>query len=153
MIIVSDTSPITALLTIGKSELLQTLFQEVVIPPAVHSELLRSHVDLPDWLRVVETRDNKHVRKLLESLDLGESQAIVLAGESHADLLLIDERKGRRIAKEEGLHVIGLVGVILLAKRSGLIDAAGPILNQLISDAGMYLSETLVQAALESVGE
>ena len=153
MIVVSDTSPITALLAIGKQDLLRSLFIEVLIPRAVHSELLRAHTALPDWLRVSEVHDMAHVERLLESLDRGESEAIVLAEESHADMLLIDERRGRQIATMEGLRVIGLVGVILLAKRRGLINAVAPVLRELADDAGMYLSDALVRDALASVGE
>ena len=77
----------------------------------------------------------------------------MLAEESHADMLLIDERRGRQIATMEGLRVIGLVGVILLAKRRGLINAVAPVLRELADDAGMYLSDALVRDALASVGE
>lgn len=153
MIVVSDTSPLSALLKINEAELLVRLFSRVVIPPAVHDELLRSHPRLPDWLEVLPVANPDRVLQLKESLDAGEAAAIVLAGELSADRLLIDERKGRRIAKAEGLEVIGLVGVVLLAKRNGLIPGARQVMVRLAAEANVWLSPTLVEAALASVGE
>jgi predicted nucleic acid-binding protein len=153
MIVVSDTSPITALLAIGEEDLLHDLFGGVVIPPAVQRELLRGHIALPSWLQVVQVQDSKRVQRLLGSLDAGESEAIVLAGETHADILLIDERKGRRLAVAEGIGVIGLVGVVLLAKKRGRIESAGDLLQRLSHEAGMYLAEGILRTALQSVGE
>jgi uncharacterized protein len=153
MIVVSDTSPITALLTIGKTNLIHEIFGEVLIPPSVHRELLRGHMTLPPWLRVVEIRDVSHVRRFLNLLDAGEAEAIVLAEETHADMLLIDERKGRRVATAAGIHVIGLLGVVLLAKKRGLIESAGDLLQRLGREAGMYLANNILRTALESVGE
>jgi predicted nucleic acid-binding protein len=67
--------------------------------------------------------------------------------------LLIDERKGRKIAVQEGLEVIGLVGVVLLAKRKGLISSARALLDLLEREAGIYLSHQIKVSALQSVGE
>ena len=86
-------------------------------------------------------------------MDAGEAEAIELARELHADRLLIDERKGRNLAVKEGVPVIELLGVVLLAKRRGLIPSARALLQRLDRDAGMYLSPEIRDAALESVGE
>jgi len=99
MIVVSDTSPLTALLTIGQSELLPQLFGEIIIPSAVKSELLRTHPALPGWLWVQSLRDETKAGLYAQSVDRGEAEAIALAEELHADHLLIDERKGRRLAQ------------------------------------------------------
>lgn len=66
---------------------------------------------------------------------------------------LMDERKGRRLATTDGLHVIGLIGVVLLAKQRGLIASAADVLHRLHREAGVYLAETIVRTALESAGE
>lgn len=153
MIVVSDTSPLTALLTIGQADLLTNLFGEVIIPPAVHSELLRTHPILPSWLHVQKLRDDSKTRLYSQNVDCGEAEAIALAEELRADHLLIDERKGRRLAQQRGVPVLGLLGVILIAKRARLIPSARALLDQLDREAGMYLGEQLKNTALKTVGE
>jgi predicted nucleic acid-binding protein len=153
MIVVSDTSPITALLAVERADLLKQLFGEVVIPNAVESELLRTHPALPGWLRVSSVQNSAKAIFYALSVDRGEAEAIALAEELHADHLLIDERKGRRLAQKQGLPVVGLLGVVLLAKRSKLIPSARTLLEQLDQKAGIYLSGELKEAALKTVGE
>lgn len=153
MIVVSDTSPLTALLTIGEADLLPKLFGEVVIPQAVRRELLRTHRELPAWLRVENLYNPAQAVTYAETVDAGEAEAIELAKELRADRLLIDERKGRRLAAQEGVPVIGLLGVVLLAKRTQLIPSARALLMSLEQDAGVYLAENLREKALNSVGE
>ena len=153
MIVVSDTSPLTALLTVNRSEVLPQLFAEVVVPRTVWDELRRSHIELPEWLKMQDVSDAQETARLAELLDEGEAEAIELAKELHADLLLIDERKGRRVAAEEGVPVIGLLGVVLLAKRRGLIPSARAMMAALRTEAGAYLSDELLDKALASVGE
>ena len=153
MIVVSDTSPLTALITIGWQELLPRLFSEVVIPIGVRDELLRAHAVLPGWLRVEAVGDSDEAARLMMDLDRGEAEAIELAKELHADRLLIDERKGRLVAVREGVSVIGLLGVLLLAKRRGMIASARALLDRLELEAGIYLAADLKEEALRSVGE
>jgi len=79
MIVVSDTSPLTVLLTVGHEGILPQLFHEVVIPQAVRNELLRSHTKLPEWLRIVAVEDVEQAGKYLQLVDVGEAEAIELA--------------------------------------------------------------------------
>lgn len=116
MIVVSDTSPLTALLTVGEENFLPRPFDEVVTPEAVRNELLRNHARLPDWLRVASVRDLAQTGKYSQLVDAGEAEAIELALELHADRLLIDERRGRKLALQEGVAVIGLLGVVLFPR-------------------------------------
>jgi predicted nucleic acid-binding protein len=153
MIVVSDTSPLTALLTVGKAELLVQLFGEVLIPQEVEKELLRSSTALPSWLRVQPVRDTAKARLYALGLDRGEAEAIALAEELGADHLLMDERKGRRFAIQRGLPVLGLLGVVLIAKRKGLIPSARSLLLRLDQEAGIYLGNDLRESALKTVGE
>ena len=153
MIVVSDTSPLTALLTVGEESLLLQLFDEVVIPSAVRKELLRGHPRLPDWLRVASVQDTAQAEKYSQLVDAGEAEAIALARELHADRLLMDERKGRKLAAREGVAVIGLLGVVLLAKRKALIPSARSLLQRLDLEAGMYLAPDIRDAALRTMGE
>jgi len=153
MLVVSDTSPISALLQIGRAELLEKLFGTVCIPPAVNDELIRFHSALPTFIDVRVVFDQARVKSFLNQLDLGEAEAIVLAAESNADYLLIDERRGRKAASEAGVPIIGLVGVILLAKSRGLISTVKTLLNELQASAGFYIDDLLLQKALDAAGE
>lgn len=100
----------------------------MLIPSAVYKELTAANNDLPPaidlalppWLTVADPKDRSRVQELREHLDSGEAEAIALAIERRADLLLMDERRGRCIATAAGLTVTGLLGVIVRAKRSGL---------------------------------
>ena len=126
MIVVSDTSPILNLARIGRVQFLPLLYHQVLIPSAVYGELTASNRDPPPainlasepWLIVATPNDQKRVQELREDLDLGEAEAIVLAIERRADVLLVDERRGRRTAIAAGLTVTGLLGVVARAKRA-----------------------------------
>jgi hypothetical protein len=108
---------------------------------------------LPEWLRVAAVSDRARVQLFAQTVDLGEAEAIALARELNADHLLIDERKGRRLATQLGLSVVGLLGAVIMAKRRGLIPSARDVLARLDRDAGVYLSDDLRDATLRSVGE
>jgi len=101
LIVVSNTSPLTVLLTVGEEKRLPRLFDEVVIPEAVREELLRNRAKLPVWLRVAGVRDLAQAGKYSQLVDAGEAEAIELALELHADRLL--ERKGRKLAFQGGV--------------------------------------------------
>lgn len=128
-LVVADTSPIFYLLSIGQINLLPRLFETVFIPDAVHKELchptgpilLRDWVaGNPPWLKImpVEPIDDS----TLQPLGPGEQAAITLALSMHADLILIDERKGTSVALTKGFAVTGTLGVLRLARRRGWID-------------------------------
>lgn len=158
MLIVSDTSPITNLIHINQLELLNKLFGEIIIPDKVFGELSvyenqKITVENHDWILVKSVKDKKLIKKLEKQLDLGESQAIVLAKELEADILIIDERKGRKTAKEYGLRIIGLLGVLIQAKKKGYIENLKPILNKLIEEIGFRVSKNLYSRILKEVDE
>jgi predicted nucleic acid-binding protein len=130
-LVVADTSPVFYLLSIGQIDLLPQLFGKVFVPDAVHKELchpaapalVREWVaSLPVWVgvRSVETLDDA----AFLPLGAGERAAITLALSMHADLILIDERKGARVALDKGFEVAGTLGVLALAARWGLVDLA-----------------------------
>ena len=87
MLVVSDTTAITSLLKIGRAGILTQLFRKIVVPPAVHDELLKYHKEVPSFLQVNTLKDRSEVLPLLQRLDLGEAEAIVLALELRADAL------------------------------------------------------------------
>jgi predicted nucleic acid-binding protein len=152
MIVVSDTSPISNLMQIGQVELLVKLFGQVIIPPSVARELAVEHGCLPAFLQVRGPDNLREVRRLAALLDDGEAEAIVVAQELHADRLLIDERAGRRVAQAVGLHIIGLAGLLLLAKQRGLIRNVCEPLRQLVA-SGFYLDESIQREILAAAGE
>lgn len=158
MLIVSDTSPITNLIRINKLDLLKQLYSEVVIPEKVQDELInyenqKEEIDKRDWIFVRTVSNSDEVRKLEEELDAGEAEAIVLAKELDADILIIDERKGRKIAEENGLKIIGLLGVLIKAKQMGYIEELKPLLNELINNVGFRVSRGLYNRILTEVNE
>jgi len=162
-IVVSDAGPLIALGRIEQLDLLKQLYQNVLIPPAVHSEL-RCGADLPGatalqqainngWISVQSVpTSEKVISQLRLILDAGESEAIVLAELVHCRFLLMDERRGRQVAKKRGLTVIGIAGVLLAAKRGGLIEAVSPVVN-ILSKEGYRLSNSLIAEILKVAEE
>ena len=161
MIVVSDTSPVLNLARIGRLRLLPLLYGQVLIPSAVFEELTASKQDLPPaidlvsepWLIVASAKDAARVQKLRGHLDPGEAEAIVLAIERRADLLLVDERRGRSTATAAGITVTGLLGVVAKAKQAGLIDLAKPVLDDLIKVARFWIGPDLYNEVLTRLGE
>lgn len=160
MIVVANAGPLIALAQIGHFDLLRLLYGRLSIPPAVGDEVVASgrgrpgagEVSTAVWIETVEVRDATAVQLLRERLDLGESQAIVLAIELNADLLLIDEARGRRVSEARGLNKSGTVGVLIVAKRRRLIAAVTPLLNGLQA-SGFRMSRELYRTARRLAGE
>jgi predicted nucleic acid-binding protein len=101
LIVVSDTSPVLNLAAVNRLNLLRDLYAEIVIPPAVAQELKLNGVQMElSWARVVAARNQDEVEALREQLDPGEAEAIVLAGDLAADLLLVDEKPGTACSGE-----------------------------------------------------
>lgn len=163
MLVVADASPLILLGRLELLHLLPRLFDRVVTPREVFQEVAGEEIALPgsravrraEWLEVVDldSEAQEALQATLRSeLDLGEAAAIALARARGADLLLIDERQGRRIARSLGLEITGTIGVLLQAKRRGLIDELRPVLERL-QEQGAWIKEDLLHAVLEAVGE
>jgi len=154
LIVVSDTSPILNLSAVGKLDLLRDLYAEIVVPPAVQGELSRNGTDLdPLWMRVVAAQNQNDVAALRQQLDPGEAEAIVVAAELSAELLLVDEKRGRRIAIDRGLEVTGLLGVLAEAKARSLITKCQPVLDDMIRVAGFWIGDDLRTRYLRALNE
>lgn len=158
MIVVSDTSPITNLLRIGRINILRDLFETVIIPDAVFREInvlehQRTEILKYDWIRVASLTNHDLFDELIEKVDPGEAEAISLSVELSATLLLIDESAGRSEAERIGLEVTGLIGVLIRAKDKGLIKRVGPELIKLVDEAGFWISDGLIRNVLNQIGE
>lgn len=161
MIVVSNTSPLTNLAAIGRFELLRLLFQRLTIAEAVRDELNArgarwpgaAEVDAAGWIERAIPTNRPLVEALRRDLDQGEAETIALAVERGAGLVILDERDGRHAAQQLGLRVVGVVGVLIQAKRTGHLAAIRPELDALRSRAGFYLGEGVYRQALSSAGE
>ena len=162
MIVVADASVLIGLSSIGYLRLVQDKFSgQVLIPPAVWKEVVEQGGDRPgshqvskaDWIDVQDLKNQDISRILKLELDEGESEAIALADELKADIVLLDEKDARRIAKQLGLRVLGTIGILVWGKRVGKINDLRQVLDILQSQAMFRISHTLCQQALKSVGE
>jgi len=157
MILVADASALIALATCNSLDLLEEIFGNVLVPEAVfdevtaqdkpHSARLQSY--LKGKVRVV---DMQHFIYLDAFADAGETQAMLLYKEVTADYLLIDDRRGRKVAKINQIKTVGSMGVLLQAKRAGLITRVAPLIEQ-IAASPIFMSENLIQTVLELAGE
>ena len=156
--VVLNNTPLVALWSINRWELLHDLFGEVTIPPAVEAEFLatetesrRKDLDQAVWIQVMAIENPRHARSFV-GLDQGEAETLALAVEQDARLVIIDEIKGRRFARRLGLPLTGTMGVLLLAKENGLVDNIAPMINQL-QELGFYITPELLSAVLSLAGE
>ena len=147
-LVVTDTSCLIALDRVGLLGLLPALF-EVHAPEAVAVEFGRR----PAWLRVVAVDPDAARRAPLDVLDAGEAAAIALAL-TYADVqVLMDEVRGRAVAASLGLRVVGTAGVLLVAKRQGLLPAVGPVLEALVREHAFRLAPRTAAEILKAAGE
>lgn len=159
MTVVSDTTPIISLIKINRLDLLQKLFGEICIPEAVYRELtinaaFKNETDIvkaSDFLKTssVQNRKALEVLQAAGGLDDGESEAIILADELHSDALIIDERKGRKVAQKLGIQITGTIGIMIQAHAENMIssDEIKMYLEQL-KNSNIRLSDSLIREAL-----
>lgn len=159
-IVVADAGPSIALARIGRLELLKQLYGSVVVPPAVLEEFQldsgRPGATALDralsagWLEAMGAPSE--VMELKSLLDPGEAEAICLAEAIDCRFLLIDERRGRVIARHRGIPVVGTGGLLISAKRKGAIESVTAELDQLIEN-GYRLAPALVEEIRRLAGE
>jgi len=161
MKVVVDSSVLISLSAINQLELLRKRFSEVTIPQAVQEEVViegkgqpgSQEVKSSNWIRVQEVKDRSFVRLLEVELDRGESEAIALARELNADLVLLDEKDARSRAKRVGLRILGTIGILIWAKKTSHICNLQEQLDALRDKAKFRIIPGLYEQALKSVSE
>ena len=158
--IVCDTSPLLILAKVGRLWLLTTLYGAVEIPTAVLDEVnVRERPDAEAIRQWRHTQDVPVREPLDASLDSfsaelgdGERVALALAMERDADLVVLDDQEGRRVAKRRGLNVTGTIGVLVEARADGYIDSLRQELDRVV-EAGFWISESFYERPLQEFGE
>jgi predicted nucleic acid-binding protein len=163
MPVVSNTSPLFNLAAIDQLSLLRHAFAEILIPDAVLHELepVREYPGVraihkaiaQGWIVVSTPRDVSRIRILEQDLGRGEAAAIALALELGLRRILIDERDGSRMAEQSGLEPVGILGILLRAKREGLLDSVKEMMISLRDEVGFYIHQNLFQKVLHLAEE
>ena len=161
-IVVADAGPLIGISRVHHLTLLQQLYGEILIPERVRAELkLSSHrpgaqrilqAIQAGWIRSIPVQNSTQATLLGRIIDAGEAEAIQLAIEQHADLLLIDDLNGRKTARRKGVPITGTGGMLVVAKRAGFLKAVAPVVDELLL-AGYRLSPALCQQILKLAGE
>ncbi len=160
MIVVVDSSVLITLARIGRLELLHRTADVIRVPEAVFVEVVQKGAGRPgsaevaqaDWILRQSVLDRTSVDQLSARLGRGESEAIVLAKELGADLLVIDDAAARRVAEAGEQHVVGLPGWLIYLKQRGVVAAVKPLLDEMLA-SGFYLDEQRYQLILRRAGE
>jgi predicted nucleic acid-binding protein len=157
MIVISNTTPIISLSSIGKIHILKDLFGEIIIPQAVYNEIKAKkrygyeEVE-SEFIKVKAIQGKIYIDTFLNQLDLGEAETIILAREINADYVLIDENLGYKIAKNSGLQAIRTLSVMLKAKEKGIIKEIRPLLDEMIAK-GRWYSKKVYENFMKRVKE
>ena len=163
MLVISDTSIISNLAIIGRLDVLERLHDQVVIPAAVCLELealsnheaalaIREAFKRGVLSRIAATQEEQTLAASF-NLDAGEAEAIAVAYLRHADVLCIDEAKGREVAMQLHLPIKGLLRLLLDAKHSGVLSQVGPCLDDLRSKARFFMTDRLMERVRSLAGE
>jgi len=127
-IIISDTSCLIALERINQLDILRQLFSSIFITKEVKTEFRKS---LPDWVIIKKLQNNIKKAELQQIVDEGEASAIALALETKNCFLIIDEKKGRKLAKDLHIKIADTLQILLLAKSKGITSSLAPLLSAL----------------------
>jgi predicted nucleic acid-binding protein len=158
VIVVSDSSPLIALARVGHFHLLHSLFGEVLVPGAVWDEVVQAdrpevtQIVSAEWVKVVAVHDDSYLLAPRTEGDRGEAEAIALAADAPADLHLLDERYARQLAVSMGFEIIGVAGVLGLAKARGFLAEVRPVLDRL-RNLNFHLATALYEQTLRAAGE
>ena len=157
--IVVNTSPWIALSICGQIPLLKKIYDDIYIPLSVKEELMAGGEQNPgvidlkssQWIHIERIIDTEKA-KLLYELDQGEAEVIILAQEKGIPYVLIDEKVARLQARILGLKVVGTLGLLLKAKKMGLLPSLRPLIK-MMKDNGIWIKDDLAQGILKEAGE
>ncbi|MEA3359560.1 MAG: DUF3368 domain-containing protein [Thermodesulfobacteriota bacterium] len=157
---ICDAAVLIGLSKIGKLDLLEKLYEKIYIPWAVYNEVVvrgrgrpgSEEIDKAKWLGKKKVKDHAAVNMLASEFGQGESEVLVLVKELKADWLILDDARARTAAISAGYRVIGLAGILLLAKQRNLIEEIKPLFDELV-DKNFRLSDKIMQAILDKAGE
>jgi len=157
--VIVNSTPIIVLCGIGKLDVLQDLYQEIIIPPAVYQEVTAIEdsacmqiKNADSWIHVESIRDNSEKKMYKAKLHAGEVEVMILAQEQKADLVIIDDNAAKKTAKYLGLTVTGTLGVLLKAKNKGSVQEVAPLLVEMKRN-GFYVDSVIETFVLEQAGE
>jgi len=156
---IADSGPLISLARINQHELLPRLFSKILIPPEVWNEVTVKGQGLPGaheisqvtWI-TIQKPDPQLVKPLSILVDAGEAEAIALAQTTPDCIILLDDARARRIAGRLNIRQIGTVGLLLRAKRRGLVEKINPHIDLLVEN-GIYIRQELIDAVLNDAGE
>jgi len=157
--IVVNTSPWISLSVCGQICLLERLYRDVYVPMSVRDEIVAGgrrgvgvhELEGSPWIKIGKVSDIEKI-KLLHELDQGEAEVIILAKEKEINQVLIDERVARMQAKVLGLNVIGTLGLLLKAKKEGLLSSVKPSIDKIL-ESGIWIKEDIAMGILKDAGE
>lgn len=154
---VSNTTPIISLASVGKLDILKELFEEIIIPDAVYNEIKAKksygykEVEA-DFIKVKHIKGKIYRDLLLNQIDLGEAETIILAKEINANVIIIDDNIAYKIAANSGLNVVRTLSILLKAKEKGFIQEIKPLLDEMISK-GRWYSKRVYRDFLKRINE
>jgi uncharacterized protein len=158
--VVCDSTVLIGLAKIGKIDLLKQIYREVYIPEAVFSEVVSKGKGRPgvkeisnaEWIQKEIIDDKRTVEMFVAEIGQGEAEVLVLGKELNADWLIIDDERARAAAASAGFNIIGLAGILLLAKQLKLIPSVKPLLDDL-KNKNFRLGEKIYKAVIKKAGE
>ena len=143
--VIIDTSSLILFQKIEELDILKKIYNELITTKEIEDEF---NASLPDWIEVLEVNDKKYQEVLETQLDKGEASAIALAKEYEKPLLILDDRKARKIAQKLNLKITGTLGVFNKAKQIGVIDRVKPIIDKLLQ-TDFRISDSVIQEMLK----
>lgn len=162
MKVISDSSPLIGLSSIGQLYILKSLWNNIIIPEAVYNEVVilgenkKGSVEVKaackEWIKVISVRNRQEIDALQTILDLGEAEVITLGQEIGADLLLINNREPRRFAQSLKLNLLGTIGIIRLAWKKKIIKDPLNHINKLRLK-GFWISDSLIKTLKSEIKE